>query len=65
MIDNLSAYPSYYAHMGPANTAGPGPAHLDVPQPVNTEELSARLEHGEWVIGRWHTLTGDVIELRW
>ena len=50
LIDNLSAYPSYYAHMGPANTAGPGPAHLDVPQPVNTEELSARLEHGEWVI---------------
>ncbi|MFP5314327.1 MAG: MBL fold metallo-hydrolase [Actinomycetes bacterium] len=50
LIDNLSAYPSYYAHMGPANTAGPGPAQLDVPQPLDAEELSARLENGEWVV---------------
>ncbi|SDI13672.1 hypothetical protein SAMN04488693_106130 [Arthrobacter subterraneus] len=50
LIDNLSAYPSYYAHMGPANTAGPGPAHLDVPQPLDAEELTARLAHGEWVV---------------
>ncbi len=50
LIDNLSAYPSYYAHMGQANTAGPGRAQLDVPQPLDSEELTARLEHGEWVI---------------
>ncbi|MBE0010987.1 MULTISPECIES: MBL fold metallo-hydrolase [unclassified Arthrobacter] len=50
LIDNLSAYPSYYAHMGPANAAGPGPAVLDVPQPLDAEQLADRLGKGEWVI---------------
>ncbi|MBP2214997.1 MBL fold metallo-hydrolase [Arthrobacter sp. CAN_C5] len=50
LIDNLSAYPSYYAHMGPANAAGPGPAKLDLPQPLDAEQLADRLGQGEWVI---------------
>ncbi|MHA7156363.1 MBL fold metallo-hydrolase [Arthrobacter sp. TMN-50] len=50
LIANLTAYPSYYAHMGPANTAGPGPADLSVPDSLEPAELSRRLEDGEWVV---------------
>ncbi|WP_026548636.1 MBL fold metallo-hydrolase [Arthrobacter sp. Br18] len=50
LIANLTAYPSYYAHMGPANTQGPGPAELSVPNSLEPTELSRRLEDGEWVV---------------
>ncbi|HVW41111.1 MAG TPA: MBL fold metallo-hydrolase [Amycolatopsis sp.] len=29
LLAGLDAYPAYYAHMGPANAAGPGPVDLD------------------------------------
>ncbi|THJ64690.1 MBL fold metallo-hydrolase [Arthrobacter echini] len=50
LIANLTAYPSYYAHMQPANTRGPGPADLSVPDSLEPAELSRRLEDGEWVV---------------
>ncbi|WP_206477447.1 rhodanese-like domain-containing protein [Microbacterium sp. KRD172] len=50
LIANLTAYPSYYAHMSPANTAGPRPADLKVPESLNAEELGRRLAGGEWVV---------------
>ncbi|WP_108250384.1 MBL fold metallo-hydrolase [Planctomonas deserti] len=50
LIANLTAYPSYYAHMGPANTEGPGPADLTVPQSLDPHELAHRLQAGEWVV---------------
>ncbi|WP_019482557.1 MBL fold metallo-hydrolase [Arthrobacter sp. TB 23] len=50
LIANLTAYPSYYAHMGLANTRGPGPADLFVPDSLEPAELSRRLEDGEWVV---------------
>ncbi len=50
LISNLTAYPSYYAHMAPANRTGPGPADLAVPESVNPAELSRRLADGEWVV---------------
>ncbi|MCZ2402967.1 MBL fold metallo-hydrolase [Paenarthrobacter sp. Z7-10] len=50
LIANLSAYPSYYAHMGAANTFGPGPADLSVPDSLEAAELSRRLAEGEWVV---------------
>ncbi|KQN89327.1 MBL fold metallo-hydrolase [Arthrobacter sp. Leaf69] len=50
LIANLTAYPSYYAHMGVANTAGPGPADLTVPEALDAGELMRRLEAGEWVV---------------
>lgn len=50
LIDNLTAYPSYYAHMGPANTQGPGPADLTVPESLDATELTRRLADGEWVV---------------
>ena len=50
LIANLTAYPSYYAHMGVTNTAGPGPADLTVPESLDAAELMRRLEDGEWVV---------------
>ncbi|WP_104060923.1 rhodanese-like domain-containing protein [Arthrobacter sp. 4R501] len=54
LISNLTAYPSYYAHMAPANRQGPGPADLTVPESVDPEELSRRLAGGEWVVDLRH-----------
>ena len=50
LIANLTAYPSYYAHMAPANAQGPGPANLSVPESLDAGELTRRLADGEWVI---------------
>ncbi len=50
LIANLTAYPSYYAHMDPANLQGPAPVDLSVPQPLDATELHRRLEAGEWVV---------------
>lgn len=50
LIANLTAYPNYYAHMGPANLKGPEPVDLSVPQPLDASELHRRLDAGEWVI---------------
>ncbi|TFC36712.1 MBL fold metallo-hydrolase [Cryobacterium sp. TMT2-42-4] len=50
LIANLTAYPSYYAHMAPANTQGPGPANLQVPESLDAAELTRRLAEGEWVV---------------
>lgn len=50
LIANLTAYPSYYVHMGPGNSAGPGEPDLGVPESLDPEELRARLEAGEWVV---------------
>jgi hydroxyacylglutathione hydrolase len=46
----LDAYPSYYAHMGPANLAGPGGADLSPPQPAGAAEIRRAIESGEWVV---------------
>ncbi|WP_116995815.1 MBL fold metallo-hydrolase [Desertimonas flava] len=46
----LTAYPRYYAQMGPLNLAGPGEADLSMPQPVDPHVLQHRLEHGDWVV---------------
>jgi len=50
LIANLTDYPSYYAHMAPANTQGPGPANLQVPESLDAGELTRRLGDGEWVV---------------
>lgn len=50
LIANLTAYPSYYAHMSPANTQGPGPAELILPESLDPGELSRRLDDDEWVV---------------
>ncbi|UER53284.1 MBL fold metallo-hydrolase [Kineosporiaceae bacterium SCSIO 59966] len=50
LIAGLTAYPSYYAHMGPQNRRGPGSPDLSVPEPLDGAELARRLEAGEWVV---------------
>ncbi|MET1065976.1 MAG: MBL fold metallo-hydrolase [Arthrobacter sp.] len=54
LIANLTAFPSYYAHIGVANLTGPGPAALTVPASLDAAELTRRLEGGEWVVDLRH-----------
>lgn len=54
LLANITAYPAYYAHMSPLNAAGPGQAHLKVPDSVDAEELDRRLKTGEWVVDLRH-----------
>ena len=50
LIANLTAYPAYYAHMGPLNRQGPAEPDLTPPRPVDAAELARRLAAGEWVV---------------
>lgn len=54
LMANLSAYPSYYAHMAPINMTGPQPADLSLPESLDAEELMRRLARGEWVVDLRH-----------
>jgi glyoxylase-like metal-dependent hydrolase (beta-lactamase superfamily II)/rhodanese-related sulfurtransferase len=49
LLAGLDAYPAYYAHMGPANAAGPGPADLSPPARADAAQLALRIAAGEWV----------------
>ena len=50
LIANLTAFPSYYAHMAPANSTGPTSANMQVPESLEAAELTRRLADGEWVV---------------
>lgn len=50
IIDGLDVYPAYYAHMSPANAAGPGEPDLSTPHRAEADELRRRLEAGEWLV---------------
>jgi len=50
LIANLTAFPSYYAHMAPANSTGPTSANVQVPESLEAAELTRRLADGEWVV---------------
>jgi hydroxyacylglutathione hydrolase len=50
LLAGLDAYPAYYAHMGPANAAGPASADLNPPHRAGAGELQRRIEAGEWVV---------------
>ncbi|TVU65674.1 MBL fold metallo-hydrolase [Paenarthrobacter nitroguajacolicus] len=54
LLENITAYPAYYAHMSPLNAAGPDAAKLEVPDSVDPEELGRRLKAGEWVVDLRH-----------
>jgi hydroxyacylglutathione hydrolase len=49
-LAGLDAYPAYYAHMGPANAAGPAGPDLSPPARADAAELRRRIEAGEWVV---------------
>ncbi|MFF2009561.1 rhodanese-like domain-containing protein [Streptomyces sp. NPDC058195] len=50
LLAGLEDVPAYYAHMGPANAAGPDPVDLTPPAAADPEEIAARLAAGEWVV---------------
>jgi glyoxylase-like metal-dependent hydrolase (beta-lactamase superfamily II)/rhodanese-related sulfurtransferase len=50
LLDGLGAWPAYYAHMAPANAAGPSEPDLSPPAPADPAELRRRIETGEWVV---------------
>jgi hydroxyacylglutathione hydrolase len=50
MLAGLDVYPAYYAHMAPANSAGPLAPDLDPPAQAESAELRRRVEAGEWVV---------------
>ena len=54
LLDGLAAYPAYYAHMAPANAAGPGEPDLSLPERADAVELRRRIEAGEWVVDLRH-----------
>ena len=50
LLEGLGAWPAYYAHMMPANAAGPSEPDLSPPATADTVELRRRIEAGEWVV---------------
>ncbi|MFG2123487.1 rhodanese-like domain-containing protein [Streptomyces sp. NPDC048710] len=50
LLAGLGDIPAYYAHMGPANAAGPAPVDLTPPAPADADEIATRLAAGEWVV---------------
>jgi rhodanese-related sulfurtransferase len=50
VLSGLTAYPAYYAHMAPLNTAGPGPVEPTLPEPADPALLRRRIRAGEWVV---------------
>jgi hydroxyacylglutathione hydrolase len=50
LLAGLGAWPAYYAHMAPANSAGPSEPDLSLPALVDAADLRRRIEVGEWVV---------------
>jgi glyoxylase-like metal-dependent hydrolase (beta-lactamase superfamily II)/rhodanese-related sulfurtransferase len=49
-LAGLDAYPRYYAHMAPANSAGPPAPDLATPERADKTVLARRIADGEWVV---------------
>ncbi|MGY4967867.1 MBL fold metallo-hydrolase [Streptomyces nigrescens] len=50
LLAGLEDVPAYYAHMGPANAAGPAPVDLTPPAVADADGIADRLAAGEWVV---------------
>lgn len=50
LVAGLTAYPRYYAQMGPLNLAGGIPVDLSPAVPVEPAELARRIHRGDWVV---------------
>ncbi len=50
LLDGLGSFPAYYAHMMPANAAGPSEPDLSPPSVADPTEVRRRIEDGEWVV---------------
>jgi len=49
-LAGLDAFPAYYAHMGPANAAGPAAPDLSAPRRAHKADIRRALDAGEWVV---------------
>ncbi|EAQ00643.1 hypothetical protein JNB_10729 [Janibacter sp. HTCC2649] len=49
-LAGLDDYPAYYAHMAPANSAGPNAPDLRTPEVVDRATLTDRIAAREWVV---------------
>jgi hydroxyacylglutathione hydrolase len=56
LLAGLDAWPAYYAHMGPANLAGPDGPDLSPPRRAEAHEIARRIDAGEWVIDLRHRI---------
>lgn len=50
ILAGLDAWPAYYAHMAPANSAGPTAPDLSTPEHADPDALRKRIAAGEWVV---------------
>jgi len=50
LLAGLDAYPAYYAHMAPANAAGPASPDLSPPHRADAAELDRAIKAGEWIV---------------
>jgi glyoxylase-like metal-dependent hydrolase (beta-lactamase superfamily II)/rhodanese-related sulfurtransferase len=50
LVAGLTAFPSYYVHMGPRNRQGAGPVDFSTPEPTDAHELRRRISGGQWVV---------------
>ncbi len=50
LLSGLTAYPRYYAHVGPLNRKGPASVDLRLPKEIHASELRARIRAGEWIV---------------
>ena len=50
LLAGLGAWPAYYVHMAPANSAGPAAPDLTLPARADADELRRRIDAGEWVV---------------
>lgn len=49
-LAGLDAFPAYYAHMGPANSAGPAAPDLTEPRRADKAGIRRAIDDGEWVV---------------
>ena len=50
LLAGLNAFPAYYEHMAPANSAGPSEPDLSPPAEADPAGIRHRIEAGEWVV---------------
>jgi hydroxyacylglutathione hydrolase len=50
LLAGLHPYPRYYAHMGPANAAGPAPLELAPPDALDASAIADAIADGAWVV---------------
>ncbi|GAB7037664.1 MULTISPECIES: MBL fold metallo-hydrolase [Catenuloplanes] len=54
LLAGLDAWPAYYAHMAPANAAGPAAPDLSPPRRADADGIRASIAAGEWVVDLRH-----------